>query len=525
MFPASKRRMTITTAKRDRALLLTPLALAALLLSAECRADWKFIPTAGVTETYTDNPGLQRDEFAHGQFVSEAMAGFALTEKSPRLRLSAFGRVHQFAYTDGNQPNLNDREHDYGATALAKLTDDLFLDMAASGGPQSISAFGPQVSDNLYSMGNRTTINTWRISPYIQHHYGNTFDMLLRYSRDGVDAGANNPFGSSTASTGNLNLTSGTAFRNLGWGVSYTHQDLQNRLAGPSSSSNVLGNLSLRYSPQLSATASAGYDKYDYQSLGGRTAGRSWSAGFIWTPSSRTSLQASVGRHYFGKTGALAASHHSRHSVWSINYSDAITTSRDQFLLPSAIDTAALLDTLFKASIPDPVLRQQAVQAYLQTTGLPPSLANNVNYLSNRYLRQKQLQAAVAFNWSRSSLVTTLFRTERTALSLRESDSALLGSSLSTLNDNTLQRGLSSVFTYRLSSRTIGTATAELDHVTSLDTGIKQNRRLLRVGMTRRLEQRLNVALDLRHVQGGTDAGPFQSYSENAISASLSAQF
>jgi uncharacterized protein (PEP-CTERM system associated) len=518
--------MTITTAKRpDRALLLTPLALAALLLSAECRADWKFTPTAGVNETYSDNPTLQRDELAHGQFISEAMGGFALTGQGPRLRMNAAARVHQFVYTDGDQPNLNDREHDYSVSALAKLADDLFLDTSAAGGPQNISAFGPQVSDNLYSMGNRTTVNSWRISPYVQHRYGNVVDMLLRYSRDGVDAGARNPFGSSTASTGSLNLTSGTAFHTVGWGFSYTHQDMDNRLGGPSSSENAAADLRWRYSPQISATASAGYDTYDYKTLGGRTAGRNWSAGFIWTPSARTSLQASFGRHYFGKTGSLAASHHSRHSVWSINYSDAITTSRQQFLLPSTINTASLLDTLFSASIPDPVLRQLAVQAYMQSSGLPSSLANNVNYLSNRYMRQKLLQAAVAFNWAHSSLVTTVNRTERNALSVRESDSALLGNQLSTLNDNIRQRSLSSVFSYRLTSRTVATATANIDHVTSLDTGIKQVHRQLRVGMVRRIERRLNVAVDMRHIDSSSDGRTSGQYRENAITASLSAQF
>jgi uncharacterized protein (PEP-CTERM system associated) len=518
--------MTITTAKRpDRALLLTPLALAAMLLSAECRADWKFVPTAGVTETYTDNVGLSSDDRAHGQFVSEAMGGFSLTQQSSRLRFAGSARVHQFVYTDGNVPNLNDREHEYSATALAKLTDDLFLDVFAAGGPQSISAFGPQVNDNLYSMGNRTTVNSWRISPYIQHHFGNTADLLARFSRDGVDAGARNPFGSSTASTGSLNLNSGRSFNDVGWGLSYTHQEMQNRLAGPSSSSNALANLRLRYSPQLSATATAGYDKYDYQSLGGRTAGRNWTGGFIWTPSSRTSLQASFGRRYFGKTGSLAASHHSRHSVWSINYSDAITTSRQQFLLPSTIDTAALIDTLFSASIPDPVLRQQAVQAYLQATGLPPSLANNVNYLSNRYLRQKQLSAAVAFNWAHSSLVTSVSKTERTALSLQQSDSQLLGSQLASLNDNTRQRGINSVYTYRLTSRTAATAMADITRVTSIDTGITENHSQLRAGLARRLDRHMNFAVDLRHVHGGSGAGTGRTYSENAVSASLYAQF
>ncbi|MGB9107479.1 MAG: TIGR03016 family PEP-CTERM system-associated outer membrane protein [Telluria sp.] len=518
--------MTITTAKRPhRALLLTPLALAAMLFSAECQAQWKFTPTAGVSETYTDNVSLQRDELAHGQFVSEALGGFALTGKGPRLQLSASARVHQFAYTDGDIPNLNEREREYGATALAKLADDVFVDMSAASGPQSISAFGPQVSDNLYSMGNRTTVNTWRISPYVRHHYGNVADLLLRYSRDGVDAGARNPFGSSTASTGNLNLNSGNAFQTVGWGLAYTHQDMDNRLGGRSSFDNALLDLRWRFSSQISATASTGYDSYDYKALGGRTAGRSWSTGFIWTPSARTRVQASFGRRYFGKTGSLAASHHSRTSVWSINYSDAVTTSRQQFLLPSTIDTAAMLDTLFSASFPDPVLRQQAVQAYLQATGLPPSLANNINYLSNRYLRQKQLQAAVAFNWAHSTLTTTLVRSERNALSLRESDSDLLGGQLNTLNDNVRQHGINSVFIYRLSSRTIATATAALDRSTSLDTGIEQAHRQLRVGMTRRIDRRLNMAFELRHVEGRSDALTSGQYRENAMSASLSAQF
>jgi uncharacterized protein (PEP-CTERM system associated) len=171
------------------------------------------------------------------------------------------------------------------------------------------------------------------------------------------------------------------------------------------------------------------------------------------------------------------------------------------------------------------VLRQQAVQAYLQATGLPPSLANNINYLSNRYLRQKQLQAAVAFNWAHSSLVTSVAKSQRTALSLRESDSELLGSQLSALNDNVRQRAINSVFTYRLSSRTIATATANVDRATSLDTGIEQTHRQLRVGIARRIERRLSMALEVRHVEGRSDALSSGEYRENAITASLTAQF
>lgn len=518
--------MTITTAKRpDRALLLTPLALAALLLSAECRADAKFTPFIGVSETYTDNVNLRPDPLATGQWVSEVTPGLSWSSSGPRLKFAANARWHLFGYQDGQLPNTANSQRDYNAMLQSKLAEDLFLDASANGGPQSISPFGPQVSDSLYALGNRTTVNVWRISPYVHHRYGSVVDMTMRFARDSVDAGERNAFGSSTSSTGSLNLVSGTAFHTLGWGFSYTHQDMQNRITGPSTSENALLDLRWRYSPKISATASAGYDSYDYQTLGGRTSGRNWSGGFVWTPSARTSLQASFGHRYFGKTGSLAASHHSRHSVWSISYSDAVTTTRQQFVLPSAIDTAAMLDTLFSATIPDPVLRQQAIQAYMQATGLPPSLANNINYLSNRYMRQKLLQAAVAFNWAHSSLVTTLVRSERNGLSLSQSDSELLGSQLSSLNNNTRQYGVNSAFSYRLSSRTIATATVDLTRVTSLDTGITQPHRQYRLGMTRRVDRRLNLALDVRHVEGGTGTGIGTEFSENAITASLSAQF
>jgi uncharacterized protein (PEP-CTERM system associated) len=227
--------------------------------------------------------------------------------------------------------------------------------------------------------------------------------MTLRYSRDGVDAGSAQRLRQQHVQHRQPEPGQRHRLPHAGLGPVVQPPGPEQPLAGPSTSSNA-GRPALRYSPQLNLTASVGYDSYDYQP--GRTYRRAQLvAGFDLDAVARTSLNASFGHRYFGKTGSLAASHRSRHSVWSINYSDAVTTTRQQFLLPSTIDTAAMLDTLFSARFRTRSLRQQAVQAYLQATGLPPSLANNVNYLSNRYMRQKQLQAAVAFNWAHSSLV------------------------------------------------------------------------------------------------------------------------
>ena len=523
--------MTTTTADRVQATRkrlprVAPIAaaVAALLVTPASRADWRFVPSLGVTQTFSDNAALLPDDAAHSQWITEVAPGFSYVLDSRRLKATANGSVRQYAYSgssDALTPR-NDRLATYAASLQGVVAEDLlYVDATAGSSQQSTSAFGPQFA-NPYSALNRTEVKTWSISPYLVHKFGNQVTTLLRLTRDSVKTDESNLFGDSLADSVLFNVNNYTSVHKLVGGLSYLRQNQSNALAGDSSTENLNGNLRYRLDSSFALTAMTGYDRYDYNSLGGRTEGRSWSTGFAWTPSQRTSIEASFGRHFYGKTGSLAASVRSRRSVWSVNYDDSITNSRQQFTLPSAIDTARLLDSLFSASIPDPVLRQQAVQAYLLQTGLPPSLADNVNYLSNRYMRQKLLQASSAFKWARSSLVLSASASERTALSSQESDSALLGGTLASLNDNVRQHGASALFTYNLSARSNLFANANYATSKSLSTGLEDSQRLLRVGINRRLGRHVQATLDLNRRSGGFDGVTPRNYTEHAIAATLS---
>src|SRR5206468_9236800 len=129
--------------------------------------------------------------------------------------------------------------------------------------------------------------------------------------------------------------------------------------------------------------------------------------------------------------------------------------------------------------------RQQAVQAYMNATGLPPSLANSVNYLSNRYMRDKRLQGAVALRGARSNLVLSVFRDERRALSLQQSDTQLLSNQLAALNDNVRQRGVSATLDYRLSAPTTALAVVTAPTAQPTDTGAVNHNRELLPGLAR----------------------------------------
>jgi uncharacterized protein (PEP-CTERM system associated) len=514
---------------------LAPAALLALLLAppaqaqaqAQAQAGWKFTPAIGLTETFTDNVGLQSSEFAHSQWVHQASPSLSILHTGPRLKLSASHQWNYFAYSHNDVGATRSSQRQYQAAADAVVIDELlFFDASASRGTQSASAFGPQVNNNLYALGNTTDVSTWRVSPYLRHRFGSRADLTARYTRDSVDSGIG-ALGSSEGESVDVKLASGSLFRTLGWGLSYNRQDLTGERSGNSSSELASANLSYRVARTLSLTATGGYDRYDYQSLDGSpTEGRHWSAGFDWAPSARTRLQLAGGRHFYGKTWNLAASHRSRRTVWSINYNDEITNTRSQFLRPATIDTAAMLDAMFRTSIPDPMERRQAIADYMAANGLTPGLANPTNYFSNRFIRQKGLQAAVVFNGPRSNLTLSAFDMRRTALSAAAaSDSQFLPPSLATLNDNVEQRGVSAIMNYTITPRSIAQAGLTATRSRSLTTGIVDNQQALRAGLTRKLGNRLAGAFEVRHVRGSADFGSGRKYHENAISATITMQF
>lgn len=503
---------------------LLPLALAALLMSAECHAQWRVSPRVDLRETYSDNLGLRSDAEARGGFVSEASPSVVVSANGPRLTLNAEAGWRMYAYSGGESNDLRNSDRHYNATARAKLVDQLFyVDAAATSSRQAVSAIGP-VSSNNYSSNNNTNISTWRISPYLQHRFGSVADLNMRYTRDSVSGGVGG-FGDSTANTRSIDLSSGRAFTTVGGTLSYYRQDLKDQYSGESSSESATAGLRWSVIRRLSLTANVGYDKYEYPVLNERTEGRSWTGGFIWTPSTRTKVQASFGRRYFGKTGTLASSYRTQRTVWSLDYNDAITTSRQQFLLPAAVDTAAMLDSLFAANFPDPVQRRQAVQAYMAATGLPPTLLDSINYLSNRYIRVRRLQGTALLQGARSNLTFTVFRDQRNALSTQQSDSALLLGQLSTLNDDTKQRGASVNLDYRLSTRSDAYARLTASRFESLSTNLTNNTSETQLGVTHHFDARTQGNLEFRHTRGSAYLNNAGGYHENAIAATFSVAY
>ena len=502
---------------------LLPLAAAMLLAAPASHAQWTVTPGVNLLETYTDNVDLRDDDQANAQWVTELRPYVSIAGESRRLKGRASASWSQYAYSDkDSMRNPTDSRRNYDASLLGTIVDQmLYVDASASRSRSNILPFGPAASDNPFSRDNQTDVKTWRISPYLVRRIGRDASMQLRYTRDSVDSGERSVFGTSTGDTVMLNLASGAELNAFGWGLNYMRQDIENRLVGESSSEAVNGSLRYRFSRVWTATATAGYDTFNFEGPGPGSSGRNWSVGGIWTPSTRTSVQASVGRHLYGQTGSLAATLRARRAVWDIQYGDAITSSRSQHLLPAAVDTAAMLDRLFGSMFPNALERERAVAAYMQANGLPASMANDINFLSNRYAREKELRASVAWRAIRGTALLSAYRSERRAVSDQQSDSPLLGSSLSSLNDNVRQRGANFKYVHRLDPRSNLQGGADYRYSESLTTGIESRERVFYLRLDRDLGRHLKASLEARRRNGGSGFAGRRDYTENAVVANL----
>jgi uncharacterized protein (PEP-CTERM system associated) len=482
-----------------------------------------FTPTFDVRQTWSDNVALRPEETKRGSLITELVPGLRLRQRGRRLVFNGQYEYHYYKMSN-DIPGTRSSSRMLRADGKAALVDDLFyMDGNASIQNQAISAFAQSTTGNDYATANRTEVRSWRLSPYLVHRFGALATGELRYTRDAVDAGRSG-LGNTDGNTYSLHLNSGRHFRDLGWSVSASKQDINDEIRNDSTVKTANLNLTYKLSRTFNMLGGVGYDDYDYQALGGANSGKSWNAGFGWTPSARTSVQITNGHRYYGPSRTLTAMHRSRHTVWSIKYDDTVSTTRANFLIPTAVDTAALLDGLFLSNFPDPEERARAVEAYIRLNNLPPSLTDSINYFSNRYMLQKQLRATMAWRGPKTGAVVSVFRLQRDALSVRETDSILLGNSLNTLNDNVRQQGIETALSARLTPRSNLSLVLNVTDNESLTTGLQFRNKVLRYNLRHQLAARMVGTLELRHVNGNNGVQVSSPYIENAVAVSLSMQ-
>jgi uncharacterized protein (PEP-CTERM system associated) len=489
---------------------------------------WRIRPRMSILETYTDNVTFARDDLKKSDFITQINPGLAITGVGRRFNFTGEYMMNNLIYAD--QSSFTRTRHQLNANATAELIENLlFVDGRALMTQQNITLVGPQAIDNVNVTGNRADVRNFSVSPYIRHRFQDFATTELRYTRN-VTSSSANPLRNSQADAFQAGLTSGTAFTAFNWGLNYSNQTVH--FDGTSRTVELersIASVGYRVTPQFGVTATGGYERNSFISIRGNPSSPTWTVGFSWMPSERTSIVASAGQRFFGPTYSLLASHRTRLTMWDASYTQNITTFNQQ--AGGAGSSAILggsLNQLLAAQNPSlsPEFIQQNSNA-LTGLGLTGSFFSPTNFLTNQVFLQKTLQASVAMNGIRNTAVFRVFDMTRQAYTQDLADIAIVGAENLALLNHTRQSGINALWSYRISEQTRANLNLGITRFSFLSTTRVDDLKMISLSLTRQLPQvrpNLSTMLQIRHNQRDSNQ-PGGEYRENAIIASLNMTF
>lgn len=421
--------------------------------------NWRLTPSASVRETYTSNATLAATGQRQSSWVTSGTAALGVSGQGARVQLNGTaavtGNVYVGDYSTNNSDNIFVQANLFGnVEAIEKF---FFVEGAVSVGQQYLSPFGPQPAGNIGVTDNRYTSVGLRLSPYIQGVFPGGVSYSLRN-----DSIWSNPWnvqdvpGTTSSYTNLLTGRLDSPIRTFGWsldGRAYSttftnRQTLSNQI--------VRGYLNYRPDPQVLLYGIGGYEWNNYGLT--ESSGPVYGVGGDWRPTERTNVYGNWQNRFFGSSYLAAVTHRNPSTAFNVNASRDITTYPQLlFAAPPGGDVAALVDATFMTRIPDPVQREQAVQQFLASSGLPPTLQSPLNYYTQQVTLYEQVSATFTVLGLRNSTAFTVYNRKNEALA--GATGVVLPPEFAAARDNT-QRGGSIGYSHRLTPLTSLTATA-----------------------------------------------------------------
>jgi len=493
------------------------------LFAAEAKAaEWRLRSSVSAKENYTDNLRLAPRGSEQSDWVTEVGPRVGITGKGARLQVDADYSFLYRAYANNEQSN--GYNNSLRANGLLEVLDqNLFLQGSANVAQQNISTLGAISSSNVNLTSNQTEVRQVSLKPYWVSRLGRFANLRAdwnwaRAESDGTTSALN-----SETRSAQIAVSSGPSFGDLGWSVTYSNSQIESS-SGQFTERELqtyTANFRYRLWPTLTALTTVGRDHNTYGSARGSTSGEFYTAGFEWVTSARTKISAQLGERFYGKTAVLDASHRTRLTSWQVSYSEQVVATPGLFSLPVNTDTAVAVDRLFLSQFPDPIQRQQVVEAYITQNGLPSTLTTSVDFLTNQVSLSKRLQGVFGLRGTRGSLLLTAYHADRESLT---SDAPVVATDPFALSNSTVQIGFSGILSWRFSEFTSGSASLAQQKSKLSDASRVDKNNSLRLGVTHRLGPRVSGSVEYRFLDRDSSAAT-SDVRENAVVGTLSMSF
>lgn len=469
-------------------------------------------PSLAVTQTFTDNRLLSRDD----------RQAELITQISPSLHFNRnFGRVrghvdYSFnSYVYAREAAANNFQNSLSAALHVEAVENrVFVDATALISQQSISAFGVQSPDPALKTSNQSEVSSYSIAPYVRGSIPGVlnYQAAANYSitRGGSFSAAN-----STSTGVNASLGSDRSLARFGWSANVSRQIIDFDQARRNESDLVNGNLIFAINPDLRVSAKAGRESNNYQSAA-NSSYSTWGYDINWRPNERTRFSFDSERRFFGNSHSIVVEYRTPKTIW--NYLDSRNVSSGS---PTdtrvVVTTHDLLFAQFASIAPDPIQRELLVNAFLLSNGINPRALVTGGFLTSAVSLQRRQALSLALTGLRDTVILTAFKTENSALdSLAPRTDDLAG------GGSIRQQGLGINVSHRLTPvSALNLSISQLKSSATVGTQAS-NQRSITATWTGRLNSRMNLSLAARHVIFDSSTVP---YNESALIAGLTFHF
>ena len=379
------------------------------------RPGWTIVPEFALGETYTDNIDLTGSE-TQDDFVTVLKPGVQVLGNTRRLAFELNYNLQHLLYA--SNPDLDDTFHRLFSSLNTELFEQLvFLDANTTLTQQNIittgrgafSNFGPAAAlndadDNINFTGDRENVTTYSISPYMLRRFGNFAVAEVRFTYDDVSASDTstdiaqfNDISSSDSRSLNYraDVRSGSRYLTLPWALTYENEQIDYDSGETTEFEQIVGRLEYVYSPSIRLLGDLGYEKNSFASSEPIDNTIIWNIGGRWTPSARTTLEATYGKRFFGNQYTVNLSHQTKRTTWLLRYDEQEETVRDRQI------ERAVLSRGINISPVDPV------------TGDPVLPDGGIPTQTNQVFVSRLLSSGVVFQTERNQITLSVFDESR----------------------------------------------------------------------------------------------------------------